>query len=917
MIKIKRIIAAALCAAFVGAAIPTVSAEEEVNPVNIVIDGARANTAENMLYRGSGMVTGNNTSRLLLDYKAQNPKAYNEILEYIFGDKGLCVNHLKIEMGSDINSSSGTEPAVMRYEDEKADVTRGAGYQLAADAKKINPDLTLDMLWWSEPLWISNAEDVYAARYKWYKETLTAAYETYGLEFDYVSATQNERSSDAEWIKYLAKHLDEETDCPYDFSAIKIVAGDEVCSWNIVNDMMKDEELLNAIDVVGSHYTSWSSKKVQKMAEDYGKELWFSEASSSMVYAQGTYRFDESGSGMNDINGILDIANRFITMYPGGKMTLCEYQPIVSSYYDGAQYSHKQFIVANEPWSGYYCLDSGFFMKLHFSQFIKKGWAFVDGACYGDGVAGGDGHAIVDATYSYMTAADTSTDDYSTVITNTTSEPITYNIVVSNLDKAGAAVNVWETRGPDDGDYFENYFKHIDTITPAADGDSYTYSVTVKPYSIVTLSTIELAPSDYTNAADSDRTVLELPYSDDFEYSDYPADFLSSRGNAPLYTTDQGGAFEVQSTEDGNVLMQMITPDIKANEWGGTPEPTTNFGDDRWYNYSVSADVKLEKSENPASNYAGVGLRYNLGCLGASGYRFQLWEDGTWKLLKNGSELESGSASADTSAWVNLKISADRNVITTFINDEQVCSYTVSDATLIGAGRAALYSSYNRSCFDNLKVEPIGEETYITRFDNTDPCVDYSGSWEHETISSFKNYKRSVSTGSEGAAVTFAFNGTGFGVTGASKPDAVIKIEIDGNVEEEGFAISKGGFRQSYYSKYDLEKGEHTAVITVISGTAAVDSFEVFGSDVPMPKEETAEETPSVTENTTAEETPSVTENTTAEAASANTETTENAESTAENNGGFPVGAVVGIGAGVAAAAAVAGAVIAVKKKKK
>lgn len=156
--------------------------------------------------------------------------------------------------------------------------------------------------------------------------------------------------------------------------------------------------------------------------------------------------------------------------------------------------------------------------------------------------------------------------------------------------------------------------------------------------------------------------------------------------------------------EDGNVLMQMITPDIKANEWGGTPEPTTNFGDDRWYNYSVSADVKLEKSENPASNYAGIGLRYNLGCLGASGYRFQLWEDGTWELLKNGNELESGSASADASAWVNLKISADRNVITTFINDEQVCSYTVSNATLIGAGRAALYSSYNRSCFDNIKV---------------------------------------------------------------------------------------------------------------------------------------------------------------------------------------------------------------------
>ena len=153
------------------------------------------------------MVSANNSSRLLLDYKAENPEAYHEILEYMFGDDGIGINHLKVEMGADINSSSGTEPGVKRSEDEKADVTRGAGYQLAADAKAVNPDLTIDMLWWSEPKWISDADDVYAARYKWYKETLDAAYETYGLEFDYVSAVQNERGADLEWVKYLSSHL--------------------------------------------------------------------------------------------------------------------------------------------------------------------------------------------------------------------------------------------------------------------------------------------------------------------------------------------------------------------------------------------------------------------------------------------------------------------------------------------------------------------------------------------------------------------------------------------------------------------------------------------------------------------------------------------------------------------------------------
>ena len=54
-------------------------------------------------------------------------------------------------MGSDINSSSGTESCIMRYPDEIPDPRRGAGFMLCRDAKQINPELTLDMLWWGEP----------------------------------------------------------------------------------------------------------------------------------------------------------------------------------------------------------------------------------------------------------------------------------------------------------------------------------------------------------------------------------------------------------------------------------------------------------------------------------------------------------------------------------------------------------------------------------------------------------------------------------------------------------------------------------------------------------------------------------------------------------------------------------------------
>lgn len=851
-----------------------------IDKKEIIIDGTTAQLKENMRYRGAGMVSGNNSSRLLLDYKAEHPEAYEQILEYMFGKEGIGITHLKVEMGADINSSSGTEPSVMRTEDEKADVTRGAAYQLAADAKKINPDLTLDMLWWSEPKWVSDAADVYAARYKWYKNTLDAAYETYGLQFDYVSAVQNERGADLEWVKYLSSHLKNEKDTPYDYSKIKIVGGEEVCTWGFADRMYEDSELMDAVDVVGSHYTSESTENAQKLAYDQDKELWFSEASSPMAYAQGTYRYD--GSGLAGINGTLDIANRIIGMYPNGKMTLYEYQPVVSAYYDGACYCQKQLISACDPWSGYYMLDSGFYMSLHFSQFIQKGWAFVDSGCYSDGQKGGDGHAIVDAVYSYMTATDTETDDYSTVITNTTAQPIEYTFKVSGLDKASSNVSVWETRGPDsiDGSYDENYFKKTEDISPTANGSEYSYTVTVKPNSIVTVSTVSPERTEYKNADESERTVLKLPYSDDFEYAGYSEDYLSSRGNAPRYTTDEGGAFEVEKTDKGNVLVQQITADIKANEWGYTPDPVTTFGDDRWYNYSVSVDAAFEQSQDKAANYAGVGLRYTLGCNSYSGYWIKLYENGSWELKANDSTLASGEIdSFDSTASHKLKVEAVNNVIRGYVDGNMVAEYTVGEGeSLISAGRASLFSSYNKNSFDNFSAEPIeGSDTYITRYDETDPCFTFEGNWEHNLMSSFKNYKRTSSKGSEGDSFTVSFEGTGFALTGESTENCILALSVDGG-EEQLITVSRTGQREISCRSEGLSEGAHTAKVTIKSGKYTVDGMQVTGGKIPFEKEKPAAE-----------------------------------KSEKTNRSVLPIA----IGAGVAAAAAVCTAVIYKKRRKK
>ncbi|WP_330166070.1 glycoside hydrolase family 30 protein [Agrilactobacillus fermenti] len=99
-------------------------------------------------FKGFGYISCNNSSRLLLDYKAEYPQVYQQILKILFGGKHPLLTMLKVELGDDANTSSGTEPATKRSADEPANVRRGAGYQLIADAKKVQPELKTAILRW-------------------------------------------------------------------------------------------------------------------------------------------------------------------------------------------------------------------------------------------------------------------------------------------------------------------------------------------------------------------------------------------------------------------------------------------------------------------------------------------------------------------------------------------------------------------------------------------------------------------------------------------------------------------------------------------------------------------------------------------------------------------------------------------------
>ncbi len=752
----------------------------------IAVDGNdyRVNSQGEIIntYNGWGAVSCNNTSRLLLDYKEEQPESYWKMMNLLFNPvTGGGLTSIKVELGADVNTSSGTEPATKRTQDEVANVLRGAGFHFVADAKSINPDITVELLRWAEPSWTGNE---FGKRYQWYKETIDAVWDTFGIKVDYVSPGQNERTDmspintlNMDWIKYFAKRLKEETDGRYDYSQIKIVVADTYRAPQTASLILGDPELLDLTDVFAYHYDLSGERSLTTLSQEHGIPVWYSEAIAPMVRAANRYHVDPDRGGIGGYRGVVDIASRFINMYRWSgsmanpaRMTKFMFQPAIISNYQGARYNPKDLISAHWPWSGYYETDAGIQMLQHYNWFIETGWVYIENASFGDGAFSDGGVAVDSSQNNYLTLKHPKTDDITMIHANNTNSHRYYEIKLENLETLGQPLYLWESRGPDAGqDLDENWMKNIGVVTPVLnDAGVYTVKITVNPYSILTISTLKNGINDVaaeyakgSNDPIRENTILALPYTDDFEYSDYPLDehgrtYLERRGGTPRYTTDQNAAFEVVQNSDGNhVLQQMIDYNMRGYEWSvfaGSREnnqtdirPNTLLGDYQWTNYLAQIDFKLDNANYRTPNHAGIGIRqlnHGVGANDPSGYSFIVTYEGRYTMFKKGARVSSGIISNfDPSIWHTIAIEAKENVINAYLDGALIDTYTDTSASPIMSGRVALLSGYFNTQFDNLKILPISGYAWASqKLDDTDPRINYSNGWTHTNNEGFAEY---------------------------------------------------------------------------------------------------------------------------------------------------------------------------------
>ena len=651
-------------------------------------------TAGGKKFDGIGAVSGGSgTSVLLKDYP--EPQR-SQVLDLLFKPKfGAAMSTLLVEVPGDGNGTQGTEPSHMHARD---DLNYGRGYEwwIMSEAKKRNPDLTLDACAWSCPAWVGHGQFWSQDMADYYVKWIQGLKSAHGLELDAIGC-RNEKGVDAAFAKKFRAALD-----AAGLQAVRIHGFDNwgAQKFDFVKEMTTDAELRNAIGIISNHTMTEipASPAVQQQAAAMGKPLWNSE---EHIYLKG---FDCE----------IALVKSFNENFIESGMT-----KIVNWYLAGSVYPIEPYaddppaLIANSPWSGHYRPREVLWGYAHYGQFSAVGWTYLNGAC-----------GKLDGGGTFVTLKSPGK-DYSVILETKNAkaaQSVTFRV---SGGLATGPLGVWRSDA-------REQFAPQPALVPH-DG---AFTLTLEPNAIYSISTTTGQQKGAFADVPAERT-FPFPYYETFDEYTVP----KQTGYLPRYLADIGGVFEIVERPDktGRCLRQVTAqrPQCWAPEW----IPYTVLGDANWTDYEVSADVLLADGgwAGVMGHLVEVGNGYGTE---PRGYYLKLSADGRCALVaingKDGAEelgdkehqerLRAEAAAGKTTdrgekqmgggalahfspqQWHNVKLRFAGHTITGFVDGVQVVATT---NTLFGHGMAGLVTGEDHGIrttayFDNLLIGPVG-----------------------------------------------------------------------------------------------------------------------------------------------------------------------------------------------------------------
>jgi len=634
----------------------------------IAVDGSGTGP----VFEGLGAVSAGASSRLLIDYP--EPER-SRILDYLFKPGyGAALQHLKVEIGGDENSTDGSEPSHMRSPDDH-NYDRGYEWWLMSEARKRNPKIILDTLPWGAPGWIGSGRFYSRDMANYVSDFLEGAKKEHGLDIAY-TGVWNEKVYDPTYVKLLYEVLHANQ------LATQIVCCDEYPGeggdqWEVVNAMEKDPALKNAITAVTVHYPwVYNNATTPAAARTLGKPLWSSEDQPNSGGGPIVSRDWNAGGRL--------LAKLYNRNYLEGGFTATEIWSPITSYYDILAAPNSGLMYANTPWSGHYDVQGAIWATAHTTQFAQPGWHYDNASC-GYLARGG----------SFVTYLSPDGRSWSTVIESIDARnPQTVRVHLAG-DFSGQAVHVWETNS-------SVTFRQVRDVTPVH-GD---LTLEIDPDSLYSIT--NTTGQGKGDAEPPPGAPFPLPYRDNFDAS--PA------GKAAKYLSDEDGAFETHPCRQraGNCLTQVIT--VKPIPWFPLPDPFTLAGDEKWTDYTVAADA-LIPTEGQATIFGRIdsaNVFADPKAIYPSGYGLILHSNGAWQLIsttykKDDILLASGEIEQQPSQWHHLQLSFDQSRVGVTIDGHSLAHVEDSSHP---HGMFAIGSDWTRVQFDNLSVTPAEQHDH-------------------------------------------------------------------------------------------------------------------------------------------------------------------------------------------------------------
>ncbi|MGA2617440.1 MAG: hypothetical protein ABSF26_07510 [Thermoguttaceae bacterium] len=630
----------------------TATTTEAATPVTLCLKGSDTGRT----FEGVGAVSAGASTRLLYDYEEA---CRSDVLDFLFKPNfGAGFQHLKVEIGGGESSTCGSEPshAVTRKE-LACPKARGYEFWLMKEARKRNPAVILDCLPWSYPGWIRGRFSQDAS--DWFLAFLEVARRQYGMEVNWISAAQNENGTDRNWIVgSLRPTLDARG-----FRLVKIQAPDcDKDYWKVFDEFATDRAYRDVVEAVGYHYLNgrepWqidqvSGRDTTPRARASGKQLWASEEWSMC-------------GGAWDGTGAMFLARLLNKLYIRDRVCKTEIWCPIASIYDGLPWSDTGAMQAVEPWSGHYTVWPAVWALAHTTQFARPGWKYLDGAC----------RQLDPKTWKGTCVAlkDPGTGDWSMVVY--TDGPTALAVSLSDGLKTGP-VHVWRSNAT-------TPFVKLSDVIPVRGA----FTVTLDGNAIYSLTTTAGQRKGQAAHAVPAAKPFPLPYRDDFE--SYQA------GESPRYFSDQKGTFEVYNEPGHGKCLKQVVPQ-QGILWEYATKlikPYTVIGSQKWSDYALGADVRLEAGD--------VELGGRFGDQNLLSYRWILAKDGSWKLNYQGKVLASGKIPGfDGTAWHAMRIVLRGTTIRGYLDGRMLAA--VSDSAR-SQGMAYLASTYHGNLFDNVSI---------------------------------------------------------------------------------------------------------------------------------------------------------------------------------------------------------------------